>query len=160
MSTSCGAPGDRYNRRLQRLRGSDRSATSGSRMSAPSPRPNAFLATGDYLLGKLDVGFGAFTMNVVEYDWLAMAGCLGQANISRDHGLEYLRAEEASEDRRVTWRDSVVRSSYIVRTMPSMARFWIQTVRRIRIRVSSSSETPSSAKYSHWIGIKDGVAGD
>src|ERR1700733_10168621 len=66
-------------------------------MSAPSPRPNAFLATGDYLLGKLDVGLGAFTMNVVEYDGFPMTRRLSKANISWDHCLEYLRAEEAPE---------------------------------------------------------------
>src|ERR1700689_2876550 len=72
-------------------------AGSASRMSAPSPRPNAFLATGDYLLSKLDVGFGTFTMNVVEQNWLPMAGRFRQPDVPGDDGLEYLCAEKASE---------------------------------------------------------------
>ena len=52
-----------------------------------------------------------------------------------------------------TWRESVVRSSYMVNRMPSTAKSGF-SVLRILISVSRSSETPSSAKYSHCIGIK------
>ena len=36
-------------------------------------------------------------MYVVEYDWLSMARSFREANISRNHGLEYLGAEEAAK---------------------------------------------------------------
>jgi hypothetical protein len=49
--------------------------------------------------------------------------------------------------------DSVVRSSYIVKRIPSIASDGL-IVRRSLISVSSSSDTPSSARYSHWIGIR------
>ena len=52
-----------------------------------------------------------------------------------------------------TCLDSVVLSSYIVRRIPSIARAGFR-VRRSRIKVSRSSETPSSARYSHWIGTR------
>jgi hypothetical protein len=52
-----------------------------------------------------------------------------------------------------TCLDRVVRSSYIVRRIPSIASDGL-IVRRSRIRVSSSSETPSSARYSHWMGTR------
>jgi len=52
-----------------------------------------------------------------------------------------------------TCLERVVRSSYIVRRMPSIARDGF-IVRLRRMRVSRSSETPSSAKYSHWIGMR------
>src|SRR5579863_3068393 len=93
MSTSCAAPGRRTPDSAACV--GEAVNASGSRMSAPSPRPNAFLATGDYLLRKLDVGLGAFTMNVVEDDGLPVARRLRQSNIPRDYRLEYLRAEEA-----------------------------------------------------------------
>src|SRR5712692_1708050 len=72
-------------------------AASGSRIRAPSPLPNAFLATGDYLLCKVDVSFSASTMNVVKMNRLSVAWRLGQANISRDYSLKHLSAEEASQ---------------------------------------------------------------
>src|SRR5665213_1547290 len=72
-------------------------AASGSRINAPSPLPNAFLAIGDNLLCKIDVGFRPSTMNVVEMDRLAMAGCFRQANVAGDDGLEHLGTEEISQ---------------------------------------------------------------
>jgi hypothetical protein len=52
-----------------------------------------------------------------------------------------------------TCLDSVVRSSYIVRRMPSTARAGL-IVRRMRKSVSRSSDTPSIARNSHWMGTK------
>src|SRR5574341_1071070 len=72
---------------------------SGSRIRAVKPRPRAFLAIGNYLLSKFKITFRAFTTNVVEDDGLSVAGCLGQANMSRDYGLKDLRAEEAVQVR-------------------------------------------------------------
>src|ERR1700739_1884217 len=72
-------------------------AGSGSRIRAPSPLPNAFLAIGDNLLCKIDIGLRASTMNVVEVNRLSMAGRLGQSHVSRNHRLEHLAPEEASQ---------------------------------------------------------------
>jgi hypothetical protein len=49
--------------------------------------------------------------------------------------------------------ESVVRSSYMVKSMPSITSAGL-IVRRRRINVSRSSETPSKAKYSHCIGTR------
>src|SRR5882672_1113458 len=74
-------------------------STSTSRISAPSPLPNAFLATGDYLLSQIDISFRPFTMNVVEMDWFPMAWRFRQAHVPRDHGLKYLGPEKAAQVR-------------------------------------------------------------
>src|ERR1700722_12523862 len=74
-------------------------ATSVSRISAPSPLPNAFLAIRDDLLCKVDIGFRASTMNVVEVDGLAMAWSFGQADVSGYDGFKDLSAEEAAKVR-------------------------------------------------------------
>src|SRR5579859_3320135 len=68
-------------------------------MSAPSPRPSAFLAIGNYLPWELNVSLGTFTMNVVEHDRLAVTGRFGQPNISRNYAFEYLSSEKTSEIR-------------------------------------------------------------
>src|SRR5579862_227762 len=72
---------------------------SGSRISAPSPLPRAFLVICDDLLSELDVTFRAFTTYVVEYDWLSVAWRLGQLYVTRDHRRENLRTEETPEIR-------------------------------------------------------------
>src|ERR1700724_2045245 len=56
-----------------------------------------------------------------------------------------------------TCRDSVVRSSNIVRRIPSISKLEFNVL-RIRIRVSSNSETPSKARYSHWMGTRTELA--
>src|SRR6266699_6627908 len=66
-------------------------------MSAPSPRPSAFLAIGNYLLCELDVGLGTFTMNVVKYDWLSVTGCFGQSHVSGNYTVENLSAKKTPE---------------------------------------------------------------
>ena len=63
--------------------------------SASRPRPSAFLVIGIDLLGKLDVRFGTFTMNVVEYDRLAVAWSFGKPDVPRNNGLEHLASEKA-----------------------------------------------------------------
>src|SRR3989442_13323239 len=72
---------------------------SSSRMSAPSPRPRAFLGIGNHLPGELCVTLGPLAMNIVENDGLSKAGCFGEANVARDQALEDLRSEEATEVR-------------------------------------------------------------
>src|SRR6266404_5939984 len=72
-------------------------STSASRISAPSPLPNAFLATTDHLLSQIDIGFRTFTMNVVEMDWLSMAWRFRQPHVPWDHGLKYLGPKKAAQ---------------------------------------------------------------
>src|SRR6267378_2575774 len=72
---------------------------SGSRMSAPSPRPSAFLGIGNYLLGELRVPFRPFAMNVIKNNRFPETGCFGQANIARNYALKDLRSKEAAQIR-------------------------------------------------------------
>src|SRR5712692_6292962 len=70
---------------------------SGSRMSAPSPRPSAFRGIGNHLPGKLKISFCAFTVYVVQNNRFTEARGFGEPDISEDHGLKDLLAEEAAE---------------------------------------------------------------
>src|SRR6516164_6411116 len=74
--------------------------TSGSRMSAPSPRPNAFLGIGYDLLGKLGVTLSALAVNIIENNRLTKTWSLRQAHVSRNNTLKNLAAEEAAQIRR------------------------------------------------------------
>ena len=74
-------------------------AGSVSRISAPSPFPNAFLAIGDYLLAQIDVRFRAFAVNIVKVNRLSVAGGLGEPDISWDDGFKHLSTEETSQVR-------------------------------------------------------------
>src|SRR5258707_2759271 len=75
--------------------GSTGTCGSGSRMSAPSPLPSAFLVIKDDLLSKIGVALGPFAVNVVKDDGFAETGRLGKAHISRYQCLEDLCAEKA-----------------------------------------------------------------
>src|ERR1700744_2125406 len=77
--------------------GSTGTCGSGSRMSAPSPLPSAFLVIEDDLLSKIGVAFGPFAMNIVKNDRLAETRRLCEADISRNNRLEDLRAEKAAQ---------------------------------------------------------------
>src|ERR1700722_1902519 len=77
--------------------GSTGTCGSGSRMSAPSPLPSAFLVIEDDLLSKICVSLGPFAMNVVKDDGLAETRGLSQPNILRNQRLEDLRAEKAAQ---------------------------------------------------------------
>src|SRR5271165_3784684 len=70
---------------------------SGSRMSAPSPRPSAFLGIDNYLLGELRVAFRALAMNIVENDGFSKTWCFCEPHISRNYALEDLGAEETAQ---------------------------------------------------------------
>src|ERR1700674_2967791 len=72
---------------------------SGSRMSAPSPRPSAFLGIGNNLLGELRVAFRPFTMNVVKNNRFPEAGRFRQANIARNHALKDLGSKKTAQIR-------------------------------------------------------------
>src|SRR6202795_170917 len=69
---------------------------SGSRMSAPSPRPSAFLGIGNDLLGELRVAFRPFAVNVVKNDRFTETWCLRKPHIARNHALEDLRSKETA----------------------------------------------------------------
>src|SRR5437660_4794856 len=68
---------------------------SSSRMSAPSPRPSAFLAIRYHLFCKMRVAFGPFAIRVVENDGFAETRGFCQANIARNDALENLLPEES-----------------------------------------------------------------
>src|SRR5947208_8786359 len=70
---------------------------SSSRMSAPSPRPSAFLAIGDHLLGKMRVALCPFTVHVIKNNRFAETGRLCQTNVARNHALENLIAKERAQ---------------------------------------------------------------
>src|SRR5271167_240848 len=72
---------------------------SGSRMSAPSPRPNAFLGIGYNLLGKLRVSLSALTMYIIENNRLTETRSFCETHIPRDDGLKYLSSEETAQVR-------------------------------------------------------------
>src|SRR5437879_3939070 len=66
-------------------------------MSAPSPRPSAFLAIGDHLLGKMRVALCPFAVYIVKNNRLAETGRFRQANIAWDYALEDLAAKERAQ---------------------------------------------------------------
>src|SRR5229473_4079898 len=72
---------------------------SGSRMSAPSPRPNAFLGIGNDLLGELRIAFCALTMNIVKNDRFTKTWCFRKAYIARNHTLKDLCSKETAQIR-------------------------------------------------------------
>src|ERR1700722_3441101 len=73
---------------------------SGSRMSAPSPRPKAFLGIGNYLLCKLRVPFCALTMYIIENNRLTETRSLGKPHVARDQALKDLGSEKTAQVRR------------------------------------------------------------
>src|ERR1700722_16956523 len=72
---------------------------SGSRMSAPSPLPNAFLVIKNYLLCELCVALGPFTVDIIENNRLTETWRFGQPNVSRNHCLENLGPEKTPQIR-------------------------------------------------------------
>src|SRR5215470_16093549 len=80
-------------------------AVSGSRISAPSPRPKAFLGIGNNLLAELRVGLGPLAMYIVENDRLTETRCFCQPHVSRNNGLEDLSSKETAQVRRYLARE-------------------------------------------------------
>src|SRR6266404_1384717 len=72
---------------------------SGSRMSAPSPRPSAFLGIGNNLLGELRVAFRPFAMNVIKNNRFPETGRFRQANIAGNYALKDLCSKETPQIR-------------------------------------------------------------
>src|SRR5579885_3133585 len=72
-------------------------APSGSRISAPSPRPSAFLGISDNLLGELRVALRALAVKIVENDWFSETWCFREAHVARNQALEDLRAEKTTQ---------------------------------------------------------------
>src|SRR6266702_287867 len=70
-----------------------------SRMSAPSPRPSAFLGIGNDLLGELRVAFCALAVNVVKDDRFTEAWCFCKPHFARNQAFEYLCSEETAHIR-------------------------------------------------------------
>src|ERR1700741_5667572 len=70
---------------------------SGSRMSAPSPRPKAFLGIGNYLLCKLCVSLCALTVYIIENNRFTETRCFGQADIPRNQALEDLITKKTAQ---------------------------------------------------------------
>src|SRR5882757_2917172 len=70
---------------------------SGSRMSAPSPRPKAFLGIGNYLLSELCIALSPLTMHIVENNRFTEARSFCQAHIAWNHALENLRSEKTAK---------------------------------------------------------------
>jgi hypothetical protein len=65
-------------------------------MSAPSPRPNAFLGIANNLLGELRIALSALAMYIIENNRLTKTRCFGKADVARDQALEDLSAEETA----------------------------------------------------------------
>src|SRR5208283_563569 len=72
---------------------------SGSRMSAPSPRPKAFLGIGDYLLGQLCVPLSALAMYIIENNRFTKTRCFGEPYVPRNYALKYLRPKKTAQIR-------------------------------------------------------------
>src|SRR5215469_12680894 len=75
----------------------DGAAGSGSRMSAPSPRPSAFLGIVDYLLGELRIALCALAVDVIENNRLAKTRSFCKPHVARNDALKHLCTEEASQ---------------------------------------------------------------
>src|SRR5215470_6540665 len=73
------------------------SCFSGSRMSAPSPRPNAFLGIADDLLGELGITLRPLAVYIIENNRFTKAWRFRQPHVARNHGLEDLRSEKAAK---------------------------------------------------------------
>jgi len=109
-----------------------------------------FLFMVEDLFGQPDIAFGALGAGVVSKNGFAETGRLGQANAA---GTMVVKTSSLKNSLRsaATWRVRFVRSSYMVRSIPSTCSgCWKAS--RIRSMVSISSETPSNAKNSHWMG--------
>src|ERR1700736_2084665 len=74
-------------------------AGSGSRMSAPSPRPSAFLGIGNYLLGELRIALGPLTVYIIENNRFTETWSFSKPNIPRNDTLKNLRSKEAAQIR-------------------------------------------------------------
>src|SRR5579859_1654669 len=70
---------------------------SSSRMSAPSPRPSAFLAIMDHLFRKMRVTLSPFAVRVVENNRLAEARGFCQPDVARNNALKDLRPKESTQ---------------------------------------------------------------
>src|SRR5271170_3218797 len=68
-------------------------------MSAPSPRPSAFLSISDYLLGQLRIPLSAPAMDIIENNRLTKTWRFRKTHIPRNHTLKYLRTKKAAQIR-------------------------------------------------------------
>src|SRR5262249_31169651 len=70
---------------------------SGSRMSAPSPRPNAFLGIVNDLLGELAIGLCALAMYIIENNRFTETRRLCEPHVPRNHATEDLSPEKTAQ---------------------------------------------------------------
>src|ERR1700687_2526583 len=70
---------------------------SASRMSAPSPRPNAVLVIGDSLLCELRISFRAPAVNVIENNRLTETRRFRQPYVARNNALKNLCTKETAK---------------------------------------------------------------
>src|SRR5262249_46629993 len=66
-------------------------------MSAPSPRPKAFLGIVYDLLGEQAVSLCALAVNIIKNDRLSKAWGFRETRIARNHALEDLPAKKAAQ---------------------------------------------------------------
>src|SRR6202022_793924 len=106
MSISCG-PADMFSRLggatapiaavVGGAVGEEAPGCSTSPMSAPSPRPSAFLGISDDLLGELYIAFRPLAVYVIQNNRLTEARRFREPYIARNDALENLRPEEAPQ---------------------------------------------------------------
>src|SRR5438105_4516628 len=63
----------------------------------PSALRGSFLLIRKDLFCQLDIRFGTAGAGIIHDDGLAVAGCFGEADISGDHGLEYVASKELTK---------------------------------------------------------------
>src|SRR5580704_13215448 len=68
-------------------------------MSAPSPRPSAFLVIGNDLLGELRIALRPFAVNVVKNDRFPETWRFGKPYVARNNALKDLSSKKAAQIR-------------------------------------------------------------
>src|SRR5579884_2565981 len=72
-------------------------APSGSRISAPSPRPSAFLGISDNILDALRVALRALAVKIVENNWFSKTYCLREAHGTLKQALKDLLGKKTAQ---------------------------------------------------------------
>src|SRR5260370_39538090 len=77
--------------------GGDAFCGSASRMSAPSPRPNAFLGIAEHLLSNMLIAFPPAAVCVIENNRLTTTRCLRSPHVPRNHRIKHLLPQNATQ---------------------------------------------------------------
>src|ERR1019366_7256637 len=125
--------------------------------SAPIPLPSARRGCSDLLMvedlfGESDIAFRPFGSGVIGQDGFAETGRFGQAYAARDDGPEDLVPEELAEVG--GHLPGEVGPVVIHGEEDAFDGEGVLEASRIRSMVSMSSDTPSRAKNSHWMGTR------